>query len=485
MKYRGSVLPRAVKYAIPSVLMTAFLKILEVTDVIELEVEDVIKNGTAFSGFSFVLGFALVFRTSQAYSRFWAAATSMQSMRAEWFEACSMCMVFSRITKTMTRAQAVKFEHTLARLFSLLHAMALETLGSVANENFPVLDITAFPKEHLLALRATDESERVEMALTWVQHFVFARLQDGSLGVPPPICTRVFGELRGGIVNFNEALQVMKMPFPFPYAQMTTILLVIYMAFAPLVVALWVRNLWLACMTTLVLVVCMLSINCIAVEIEDPFGADANDIPGLELQMEMNEDLLMLLSEDTWVIPVMRDSAITDARELRRMNDEGAFISLNTWCDSAGVPPIEPKVQEPVPREQDGSPDAAVQSQTVPWAEQKAPAPAPATAPEPPWQELLSHLRGQSEQLQRHEQIHSGMLETLQRCVDRLGGQERLGFENKGESMPSFRGPGSGGKEAIGSSHSRAVAQGVSRLASQGGSGRGGPKALSCCSTAG
>merc|ERR1719487_244248 len=48
-----------------------------------------------FQTFSWVLGFILVFRTSQAYTRYWEGAQLLHSVTAEWYDACAQCTAFA------------------------------------------------------------------------------------------------------------------------------------------------------------------------------------------------------------------------------------------------------------------------------------------------------------------------------------------------------------------------------------------------------
>ena len=47
------------------------------------------------------------------------------------------------------------------------------------------------------------------------------------------------------------------------------------------------------------------SLDYIAIEIENPFGMDANDIDGCHLQEQMNRHLILLISEDASILPTL------------------------------------------------------------------------------------------------------------------------------------------------------------------------------------
>merc|ERR1719379_3379294 len=84
-----------------------------------------LSNSAVYSSFSFVLGFLLVFRTSQAHTRFWEGSTLTHQMRGQWMDACSSLFAFAYVSKNSDHDISF-FKHMLVRLFSLLHAMALQ-----------------------------------------------------------------------------------------------------------------------------------------------------------------------------------------------------------------------------------------------------------------------------------------------------------------------------------------------------------------------
>merc|ERR1719428_1425978 len=85
--------------------------------------DSVVKETQVWSSFSVLVGFLIVFRTSQAYNRFWDGCTATHQMRAEWFDACSALVAFCRYSKAGDAA-IMRFTHILVRLFSMLHVCA-------------------------------------------------------------------------------------------------------------------------------------------------------------------------------------------------------------------------------------------------------------------------------------------------------------------------------------------------------------------------
>merc|ERR1712178_494036 len=92
------------------------------------------------------------------------------------------------------------------------------------------------------------------------------------------------------------AQKIRSVQFPFPYAQTCDILLLFHFVLVPFVTTQWVESEVWGGVFVFLQVFILWSLNFIAVEIENPFGNDANDLDGEKMQQEFNGQLLMLLS---------------------------------------------------------------------------------------------------------------------------------------------------------------------------------------------
>merc|ERR1719387_3133154 len=101
--------------------ITFVFKFLETQGYFDLDEMGLVGNSAVYSGYSFTLGFILVFRTSQSYNRFWISATSVNAMKTQWFEAASSLIVFIEMSKGSS-TQIAEFKHKVVRFFSLLNA---------------------------------------------------------------------------------------------------------------------------------------------------------------------------------------------------------------------------------------------------------------------------------------------------------------------------------------------------------------------------
>merc|ERR1712232_1074108 len=141
-------------------------------------------------------------------------------------------------------------------------------------------------------------SNRVELVFAWVQALVVTQINTGVLSIPPPILSRVFQEMANGMVAFHEAQMLATVPFPFPYTQTCDCLLILHWCFVPIVTTQWVQSPAWCFIFVFVQIFMLWNLNFIAVEIEHPFGRDANDLDGKLLQEDFDAQLSLLLSSE-------------------------------------------------------------------------------------------------------------------------------------------------------------------------------------------
>lgn len=314
-KLSGSVFPKAILVATPCALFTAGLRYLlnEGNAAGWFRLESTMLpgsngNGEAWSGFSFLVGFLIVFRTSQSYNRFWEGCTSTQEMRAQWLASCSSLVAFCRHSKrdpTLVHA----FQNTLVRLFSMLHAAALGEIEDTSSKDiesieafkFELIDVEGIDEDSLISVM--ESRAKAELIFQWIQQLIVENIKVGVLSIPAPILSRSFQEMANGMVAFHDAMKISYVPFPFPYAQTCDCLLILHFMITPFVLSQWMNEPVWAGVFSFVQVFILWALNFIAVELQNPFGMDANDIDGRAMQMEMNEHLLLLLRPITLKLP--------------------------------------------------------------------------------------------------------------------------------------------------------------------------------------
>lgn len=338
MQMRGSIFPAAIRTAVPCALLASMVKLLMTLDLINWDRAGVhvpLREYAAWSGFSFLVGFLVVFRTSQAYNRFWSGCSATHRMRAEWYEACCGLVAFSSQSKC-PEIQRLHFRNLVVRLFSMLHAMALaelednhDRLAELEAFTYEVIDVEGIDSTSLQTLKAS--SSKAELVFLWIQSMILTSVGEGLVPVPPPILTRVFQNLGNGRIAFNDALQITSIPFPFPYAQTCDCLLVIHWVVSPIVVSQWVSHWSWAFIFTFIQVFILWALNFIALEIQNPFGMDMNDLDCHELQAEMNQSLLVLLTPEIFATPKLSQGACLRPRGLGEHGSGRASSLSDVW----------------------------------------------------------------------------------------------------------------------------------------------------------
>mmetsp|Transcript_65897 Transcript_65897/g.157545 ORF Transcript_65897/g.157545 Transcript_65897/m.157545 type:complete len:571 (-) Transcript_65897:103-1815(-) len=337
-RVHGSVFPKALVVSLPCALLTAFLEWASnnVQAFKHLkDNEEIMTNSQAWAGFSFLVGFLVVFRTSQAYSRFWEGLTAMHMMRSRWLDAASALLAFCKHSEANIDS-IVSFEMLLVRLYSMLHASALadiEDCGDGQAENtqafeMELIDPCSIDLESLRTVR--DSDMKVELIFQWLQQLIVENIKTGVLSIPPPILTRTFGEMATGLVYFNEALKISTVPFPFPYAQTCDLMLILQFFLVPIIFMQWVTSPFWAASLTFIQVFPLWALNLIAVELENPFGSDPNDTDCPQMQREFNKCMRMLVANKTTRTPHLVAGSPTEFVARVKAESEGEVQTFET-----------------------------------------------------------------------------------------------------------------------------------------------------------
>lgn len=296
-------------FAVPAAVL-AFLLVWLDDDLIPALLDDVGISGLMgtqlWAAATAMIGILLSFRTNRAMARFWEGTGLLHQMRGEWFDSVSCCVTFSR-SAIETKPEIVKeFRHTIVRLMSLCHSSALEEIAGENGETLETIDVFGLDDATLLHLRDCKEIHqfnRVEVLLHLIQSLITKSLDDKVLNIPPPILSRVYQTLSRGFVNLLNAKKIADTRFPFPYAQLISVLLLTHCILTPVMLAALIRSpIWCAIFSFLP-IFGMFYLNFVGVELENPFGDDDNDLPLDHFQTEMNTCLLMLLQENADLIP--------------------------------------------------------------------------------------------------------------------------------------------------------------------------------------
>lgn len=283
----GSVFHKSCLWGLSSAFIAIGIHVL--MGAVDLKISGI---GVIWSGYNFVLGFLVVFRNNQAYSRFWEGAALIHQVRGEWMNAISSLVAFCDQSEDKKHDVAT-FQHLVIRLMSMLHCSALQLVAQVEDDSFEIIAPEGIENSCLSFL--ISRNDRCEVLLQWIQRVIVEAEQSKALKIAPPILSRVFQELSRGMVNLHNVRKIKEVPFPYPYAQTMALMLIFHWVCTPIIATQMMDSVsWCAGMSFLV-VTSFWSLYYIALEIEQPFGEDPNDLPVAEMQRDMNRSLSLLL----------------------------------------------------------------------------------------------------------------------------------------------------------------------------------------------
>jgi predicted membrane chloride channel (bestrophin family) len=260
---------------------------------------DTLSNSLSLLGlYTSVMTFVLYFRSNVAYSRWWEGGTLLQKTRGEWFNAYSSLMAFTSTDPKFTD-QVEEFQHLLARLMSLLFCCGLQQVSPCKDRPFEIFELDGIDAGSLNFLN--EAADKVEVILQWIQRATVLHMQSGVLPVAPPVLSRAFQEVSRGIVNLQNARKIADFPFPFPYAQVSMVMLLAHYFFTPVACSYYFSNYhWhrlIATAVAFMVTFFVWCINFIALQLEAPFGSKQNDLPMNQMQTDWNMSLMVLLDK--------------------------------------------------------------------------------------------------------------------------------------------------------------------------------------------
>eukprot|EP00930_Biecheleria_cincta_P023848 TRINITY_DN17151_c0_g1_i1.p1 TRINITY_DN17151_c0_g1~~TRINITY_DN17151_c0_g1_i1.p1 ORF type:complete len:518 (+),score=94.33 TRINITY_DN17151_c0_g1_i1:129-1682(+) len=297
---QGSVLPKALCWAIPNAILAVICHYLLHDEGLvgapsstgdEIHVLGTGNMEKVWGSYTFVLGFLVVFRNNQAYNKLWQGASELSEIRGTWFGAMRELCAFCNPAAEM-RDKVNDFQELLIKLASMLFCTALQQVCELQDDRMEVLDLSGIDPDKLLCLEEAEVPS--EMIMQWILHLIVESDKDNILSVAPPILSRVFQGLSNGMVKLQKVSCIKEVPFPFPYAQMITAMLLVHWLLTPLFASQVVQSAWWAGILCFCVSGAFWWLLYIALEIDQPFGEDPNDLPVKEMMAKWNASLQML-----------------------------------------------------------------------------------------------------------------------------------------------------------------------------------------------
>jgi len=290
----GSALPRAV---LPAILSTIISLCAEYF-ISDPYLDHIFVHPYPYQIYATVLGFSVVFRLSQAYSRYWEGLGHVRTMHAKWGDAALEVLSFDCHCKPGATPDGTPEEETLpgtrrlfyatiAHKFSLLHALACghlrrevklrempdaeidrqrkgfelkrpiksaaRPLGSCTStfikslcpdrkyedhlEAQPLYVLGSITDRERIQYERLDSETRVNAAMASLMASINARRSAGGMWVDPPAVSRIHQVLTDGMLGFQQACKIEDAPMPFAYSQMVSFTMFIFMLSFPIMAA--------------------------------------------------------------------------------------------------------------------------------------------------------------------------------------------------------------------------------------------------------
>ena len=105
--------------------------------------------------------------------------------------------------------------------------------------------------------------------------------------------------MSNGMLGFQQCLKIQDTPFPFPYMQLCLIALAVFTVICGFFVHEFCKNPYWAFVFAFVAAAGFSAINEVAIQLEDPFGDDLNDLPLENYQQEFNQCLIQISFMDS------------------------------------------------------------------------------------------------------------------------------------------------------------------------------------------
>lgn len=161
-----------------------------------------------------------------------------------------------------------------------LYNQKAPSIGSPTDHSHGLSELTVMgelTEEERIALEMAPS--KVDLVHGWIIELIsYSSLNSGIL-TEPPVLSRVYQELSNGMLGFGQAHKIERVQFPFPFAQLLTWLLTLWLFVCPMVIWVYTGGEVLTPWLALVIVLGYWVIQEIAIELENPFGKDSNHLP--------------------------------------------------------------------------------------------------------------------------------------------------------------------------------------------------------------
>ena len=266
----GSVIPLTIVPAIITLIISIIAMVIYFLFGYFVEV-------TGHNMVGFVLGFLLIFRTDLSVKKY------EEGQRAFRMIDSNICSMFNEICGYYHGDSEEDYKNRLQfrRYFMILRGLIRQHIRDETN----LKEISVLTREERRLLRPHQERPRVVMQ--WIFK-LYNKCWDQEKFKDDNFYS-VDEALNEISRNRTECIRIKTSPLPFPYAQITTIFLFVYLLSLPFALSQVLG--WYSPIVCPLITMAFWGINEVALEIEDPFGDDPNDLDLQDWEYELDREL--------------------------------------------------------------------------------------------------------------------------------------------------------------------------------------------------
>jgi len=309
--WKGSVIPKAAFWALPNATLALVLHCIYHDPSADFRMLPMSGVQTVWSSYTLVLCFLLVFRSSQAYVRFWEGTRAINALQTQWLNAVGTLVTYCSHEESKHHA-VLRYQHLLVRLMSLLFCVSMQDVAELDDDSFEIIDPHGISQKSMSFFKKTSVEQRPDLLVQWVYRSITDAQLDGVLIAAPPLLTRAFNEISRGRVELSKMRWLSDVPFPFPYTQMITSMLMIHWIVMPLLASQIVESRIWTFVICFVVTLVLWCLGYIALQIDQPFGDDDADLPLQEMMKDFNHTLLLMVNPKSQVCPAFSPAAPLD-----------------------------------------------------------------------------------------------------------------------------------------------------------------------------
>ncbi len=257
LRVRGTVLPRVLGRTLAVALLTVGLILLQDQTTLQLSIP-----GTAHAMVGVALGLLLVFRTNASYARYWEGRILIGGVVSNCRDLARQCASYLPYSSPQGRKEVAS---------EIVSFSAV--LSAFLRSESPVEAARPYVGERAEELRELQGAPL--RVVGWLGERFTA---EANAGILPEVRLQTLEQTLSNLVDvWSGCERILRTPVPFAYAHHIKSFLTIFCFTAPFTM---IGSMgWYAPAAAAVVAFGLYGIDEIGVEIEEPFGRDANDLP--------------------------------------------------------------------------------------------------------------------------------------------------------------------------------------------------------------